>query len=66
MRTASKPKLTTEQWKLVGQMNDAAYEDSELDFDAAAVKLGCRFSDTPEGRLFKRECRAVFDRERAE
>jgi hypothetical protein len=66
VRAASNPKLTTEQWELVGQMNDAAYGNPGLDFETAAGQLGCRFSDTPEGRLFRKECKSIFDRERAE
>jgi len=66
MRTASKPTLTTEQWELVGQMNDAAFENPNLDFEQNAAMLGARFSDTPEGGLFRREWKKIFDRERAE
>lgn len=61
---ALKPQLMPEQAELVGQFDDASYEYSSLDFEAVAAKVGARFFDTPEGRLFKRECNAIFDRER--
>jgi hypothetical protein len=64
MPTASKPTLTPEQWELVGQFNDESFENPKLSFEEVAAKLGARFSDTPEGRLFEKECRACFDLER--
>jgi hypothetical protein len=65
MRATSKPKLTWEQWEFVGQMSDAAFDYPGLDFEAVAAKLKVRFPTTPQGKLFRRECKAVFDRERA-
>ena len=66
MRAATKPKLTWEQREFVGQMNDAAFDYPRLDFEEVAAKLKIRFPATPQGKLFRKECRAIFDRERAE
>jgi hypothetical protein len=37
-----------------------------LDFEGVAEKAGVRFSATVSGRLFRRECKAIFARERQE
>jgi hypothetical protein len=60
-------KLTTEQWEIVGQFNGISFEYPKLTFDQAAKKvLGSKpFLNTPTGRAFRREGKAVFDQERA-
>ena len=65
MRTATKPKLTSEEWETVGAFSDYAFDYSPLDLEAVAKKAGVRFPATATGRLFRKECKAVFDRERA-
>ena len=66
-RTA-KPRLSVEQLEIVGAFSDYAFEYPKLDFEAVARKvIGVRkpFPDTPTGKLLRRECKAIFDRERA-
>jgi hypothetical protein len=63
-RPSRKPRLWVEQWEIVRQMNDAAFDNPAFAFEQTAVKVGARFSDTPEGRLLRKECRKVFHRER--
>jgi hypothetical protein len=65
--TAKRPELSTEQWEIGGQFNDISFEYPKLDFDQAAKKvLGAKpFPNTPAGRAFGREAKAVFDQERA-
>jgi hypothetical protein len=65
--TTKRPKLSNEQWEIVGQFNDISFEYPKLDFDQAAKKvLGAKpFPNTPTGRAFRREAKAVFDLERA-
>jgi hypothetical protein len=58
------PKLTVEQIEIVGQFNDLSFENPRLTFAAVAKKNRIKFPNTPAGKLFKRECREVFDRER--
>jgi hypothetical protein len=58
--------LTREQAELVGQFNDASFENPGLTFDQVAKKIlgDLRFDPTPVGREFKRQAKEVFDRER--
>jgi hypothetical protein len=60
------PRLTTAKIEIVGQFNDYAWENPNLTFDEVATKeLGpIPFPNTPNGRLFRRECKEVFDLER--
>jgi hypothetical protein len=68
---AKKPKgrarLSFAQIEVVGQFNDYAWEKPKLTFEEVAKKaLGSNaFPKTPNGRKFRRECKTVFDRERA-
>jgi hypothetical protein len=59
-------KLTEAQVEIVGQFNDYSHENAKLSFEQVARKeFGPGlFSSTPQGRLFEKECREVFDRER--
>jgi hypothetical protein len=61
-----RPKLTVAQIEIVGQFNDYAWENSRLNFEQIAKKeLGPKaFPNTPSGRTFRAECKAVFDAER--
>jgi hypothetical protein len=60
------PELTTAQIEIVGQFNDYAWENPKLNFEQTAKKeLGPKaFPNTPNGRKFKAECKAIFDLER--
>jgi hypothetical protein len=57
-------KLTTEQLEIVGQFADYSFEYPRLEFDAVSEKVGVKFPNTPAGRLFKKEAKEVFHRER--
>ena len=59
------PKLTVEQIELVAQFSDHAFDFPNMTVEEVARKVGVRFPSTPAGRLFRRECQEVFDRERA-
>jgi hypothetical protein len=64
----AKPRLSVEQLEIVGAFSDYAFEYPKLDFEAVARKvIGVKkpFSDTPTGKLLRRECKAICDRERA-
>jgi hypothetical protein len=58
--------LTEEQIHIVGMFNDLSFENPNLNFEEVVEKeLGPDFfPPTPQGRLFEKECREVFDRER--
>jgi hypothetical protein len=58
--------LTEEQIEIVGRFNDFSFENPNMTFEEVVLKeLGPGFfPPTPRGRLFERECREVFDRER--
>jgi hypothetical protein len=66
-KPARTPSLTESQWEIVGQFNDISFEYPKLTFDQAAKKvLGSKpFPNTPKGRAFRREAKAVIDQERA-
>jgi hypothetical protein len=71
MRTKEKspkrPALTAAQIEIAGQFNDYAWENPKLNFEQTARKeLGPKaFPNTPNGRKFRAECKAIFDAERA-
>jgi hypothetical protein len=50
----------------VGQFNDYAFENPGKTFEEVVLKeFGPDlFPPTPQGRLFEKECRDIFDRER--
>jgi hypothetical protein len=58
--------LTEAQIEIVGMFNDFSYENQDLTFEEVVLKeFGPDlFPPTPQGRLFEKECREVFDRER--
>jgi hypothetical protein len=61
-----KIELTEAQIEIVGRFNDYSFENPNLTFEEVVEKeLGANFFPlTPQGRLFEKECREVFDRER--
>ena len=58
--------LTEDQIEIVGMFNDFSFENPNMTFEEVVLKeLGPDyFPPTPQGRLFEKECKAVFDRER--
>jgi len=58
--------LTEAQLEIVGQFNDFSFENPNPPFEEVVLReFGPDlFPVTPQGRLFKMECREVFDRER--
>jgi hypothetical protein len=58
--------LTEEQIHIVGMFNDLSFENPNLTFEETVLKeFGLDlFPPTAQGRLFEKECREVFDRER--
>jgi hypothetical protein len=58
--------LTEDQIEIVGRFYDYSFENPDLTFEEVVEKeLGLDFfPPTPQGRLFEKECREVFDRER--
>ena len=58
--------LTEDQIEIVGRFYDYSFENPDLTFGEVVEKeLGLDFfPPTPQGRLFEKECREVFDRER--
>ena len=67
-RPAKKPRLSVAQLEVVGQFNDYSFDYPNLTFDQVAKKVsGARaFANMPTGRKFRRDAKAVFDREREE
>jgi hypothetical protein len=65
-KSSKRPALTEAQIEIVGQFNDYAWENPKLNFEQTARKeLGPKaFPNTPNGRKFRSECKAVFDAER--
>jgi hypothetical protein len=65
-KSPKRPALTTAQIEIVGQFNDYAWENPKLSFEEVARKeLGPKaFPNTPSGRKFRAECKAIFDCER--
>jgi hypothetical protein len=58
--------LTDAQAEIVGQFNDYSHENPGKTFEEIVLKeFGPDwFPATPRGRLFEKECREIFDRER--
>ncbi len=58
--------LTDAQAEIVGQFNDYAFENPGKTFEEVVLKeFGPDlFPVTPQGSLFEKECRELFDRER--
>ncbi len=58
--------LTEAQIEIIGQFNDHSFENPNLTLEEVVLKeFGPDlFPPTPQGRLFEKECREVFDRER--
>jgi hypothetical protein len=67
MPALNKPaQLTVAQIEIVGQFNDYAFENKELEFEAVAKKvLGPNpFPKTANGKKFRAECKNAFNLER--
>jgi hypothetical protein len=58
--------LSKRQLEIVCKFNDHSFENPDLTFEEVVKKefKGKLFPPTPQGRLFEKECREVFDRER--
>jgi hypothetical protein len=58
--------LTETQLEFVGQFNDFTFKNPNMTFEEVVEQeFGPNlFSSTPQGRLFEKECREVFERER--
>jgi hypothetical protein len=58
--------LTETQIEIIGRFNDLSFENPNLTFEEVVLKeFGPDlFPPTSQGRLFEKECREVFDRER--
>ncbi len=66
METKLTEELTEAQAEIVGKFNDYSFENPNLTFEGVVLKeIGPDlFPPTPQGRLFEKECREVFERER--
>jgi len=60
--------LTEDQIAIIGRFNDLSFENPNLPFEEVVLKeFGPGlFPHTPQGKLFEKECREVFERERSE
>jgi hypothetical protein len=58
--------LTEDQIEIIGRFNDLSFENPNLTFEQVVLKeFGPDlFPPTPQGRMFEKECRDVFNRER--
>jgi hypothetical protein len=58
--------LTFKQTEKLAKFSDASLDHPKLSFEEVVrQKFGPkRFPHTPQGRLFEKECREIFDRER--
>jgi hypothetical protein len=58
--------LTETQIEIIGQFNDFSFENPKLTFEEVMLKeFGPDlFPPTRQGKLFEKECREIFDRER--
>ena len=58
--------LTETQFEIVGQFDDFSFKNPNMTFEEVVEQeFGPNlFSSTPQGRLFEKECREVFERER--
>jgi hypothetical protein len=61
---ANSTELTFKQIEIVGQMKDHSFENKNLSFEQMVKKLCLKFTG-PNGKLWEKECREAFDRERA-
>ena len=68
MATRLKPNpadLDFEQIEMVANFSDYAADCPDLSFDEITILLGVDFSKARNGKVWEKECREVFDRERA-
>jgi hypothetical protein len=57
--------LDFEQIEMLANFSDYAVDYPKLSFEDIAKKLGVNFREAPNGKVWEKECRQVFDRERA-
>jgi hypothetical protein len=62
---AHAPDLDFEQIKMLTNFSDYAVDYTKLTFEEIAKKLGVDLSKARNGRAWEKECREVFDSERA-
>jgi hypothetical protein len=68
MATRLKPNpadLDFEQIEMVANFSDYAADCPDLSFEEITKLLGVDFSKARNGKVWEKECREVFDRERA-
>jgi hypothetical protein len=68
MATRLKPNpadLDFEQIEMVANFSDYAADCPDLSFEEITKLLGVDFSNARNGKVWEKECREVFDRERA-
>ncbi|HXA78698.1 MAG TPA: hypothetical protein VNV41_16305 [Candidatus Acidoferrales bacterium] len=64
-RSSRKPRLSIAQLEIVSQFADFSFDYPNLNFEQVAKRvLETPFPNTPAGREFRREAKAVFDQER--
>ena len=59
------PGLDFEQIEMLANFSDYAVDYRKPSFEEIAKKLGLDFSKAKNGKLWEKECREVFERERA-
>jgi hypothetical protein len=59
------PSLDFEQIEMLGNFRDYAAKYPDLTFEEITKKLGVDFSKAKNGKLWEKECREVFEMERA-
>ena len=59
------PDLDFEQTEMLANFRDYAVDHPKLSFEEIAKKLGVDFNKAKNGKLWEKECREVFQRERA-
>jgi hypothetical protein len=57
--------LDFEQIEMLANFSDYAVDYPKLSFEEIAKKLGVDFRKAKNGKLWEKECREAFDRERA-
>jgi hypothetical protein len=64
-RQSNSPDLDFEQIEMLANFSDYAFDYLKLSFKEVAKRLGVDFSDAKNEKAREKECREVFDRERA-
>jgi hypothetical protein len=58
------PDLNFGQIEMLANFSDYAFDYPNVPFEEIAKKLGVDFSKAKNGKLWEKECREVFERER--